>query len=332
MLETSEIQETIRQHHFKGMGAVSEYDVRFLCDLIDKYRPTNVLELGVASGMSTTFLLRSLERVSNKCMLYSVDFGENYYVDPTKKVGYLINEIIPNPGCKFELHRGCWAGDAERILGGQKLDLIFIDANHMHPWPTIDTMMLLPLANPEAVMAHHDIALHTNPGYEHGIGPFNVFDEFPEPKFASQCDQKNIGAFQLAKPFAAYESILLRALEKPWTVTNPMGARITNRINEFVRQHYGASFAKAVAENLAKNISALNESAEQKEISLGWVAVVVRQEAATPASGSLLPFFATTSRFGVTLGKSYPLRVSRSAVLQLDIGYTSSNQVWEVSH
>jgi predicted O-methyltransferase YrrM len=265
MLETSEIQETIRRHHFKGMGAVSEYDVRFLCDLIDKYRPRNVFELGVASGMSTTFLLRSLERVSNKCMLYSVDFGENYYVDPSKKVGYLVNEIIPNPGCQFELHRGCWAGDAERILGGQKLDLVFIDANHMHPWPTIDTMLLMPLTTPDAIVAHHDIALHTKPGHEHGIGPFNVFDEFPQPKFVSPCEQKNIGAFQLANSLAEYESILLRALEKPWTITNPMGARLTKRINECVACHYSPSFAASVAENLAKNINALIEQSEQKK-------------------------------------------------------------------
>lgn len=265
MLETSEIQETIRQHHFNGMGAVSEFDVRFLCDLIDKYRPLNVFELGVASGMSTTFLLRSLERISNRSMLYSVDFGENYYVDPSKKVGYLVSEIIPNPGCKFELHRGCWAGDAEQILGGQKLDLIFIDANHMHPWPTLDTIMLMPLTKPDAMVAHHDIALHTKTGYEHGIGPFNVFEEFPQPKFASQCEQKNIGAFQLTQPLAEYESVLLRALDKPWTVTNPMGSRLVNRINEFVGQRYSAAFAKAVAANLAQNINTLNEQSEQKK-------------------------------------------------------------------
>ena len=186
MLETSEIRETIRQHHCEGAGDVSRFVVRFLCDLIDKFRPSNVFQLGVASGMSSTFLLRALERVSNRCMLYSVDIGEHCGADPTRKVGYLIAEAIPNPGCRFELHRGCWAGDAERILGGHKLDLVSVDADQLHPWPTIDTLLLMPLTSPNAVFAHHDIALHKNPGHEHSTGPFNVFDEFPQPKFVAK--------------------------------------------------------------------------------------------------------------------------------------------------
>lgn len=259
MLETSEIQETIRQHHFKGMGAVSEFDVRFLCDLVDKHRPTNVLELGVASGMSSSFLLRALERVSNKCMLYSIDFGEDYYVDPTKKVGYLVDEIIPNPGCKFELSRGCWAGDAERILMSQKLDLIFIDANHMHPWPTIDTLMLMPLTNPNVVIAHHDIDLHNKSGYEHGIGPFNVFDEFPQPKSISDCKQRNIGAFQLTKPYQEYEATLLQAMQKPWTISNALGPRVLTRINETLQTYYSPSFAEDILANIETNQNRIAE-------------------------------------------------------------------------
>ena len=159
MLEQAEIEATIQEHHFVGMGAVSQYDVRFLCDLVEKYRPKNVFELGVASGMSSSFLLRALARVSSECKLYSVDLGTQYYVDRSKLVGYLIDEIVPVKECEFEIHRGCWAGDAKKIIGDDKLDLIFIDANHMHPWPTIDTMLLLPFANPDAVIAHHDIAL-----------------------------------------------------------------------------------------------------------------------------------------------------------------------------
>ena len=196
--------------------------------------------------------------------LYSVDFGENYYVDPTKKVGYLIDEIIPRAGCKFEIHRGCWAGDAERILAGQKLDLIFIDANHMHPWPTINTMMLLPLARPNVVIAHHDIALHNKPGYGHGIGPLNVFEEFPPPKFVSQCPQKNIRGFQITMPIAQYEPLLLNAFRKPWTLTKPMGRRITNRINEFVSQHYSPAFAREIAGNLKENIKSITDSLDLK--------------------------------------------------------------------
>ena len=247
------------------MGAVSQYDVRFLCDIVEKYRPKNVFELGVASGMSSSFLLRALARVSSDCKLFSVDLGTQYYVDRSKLVGYLIDEIVPVKECEFEIHRGCWAGDAEKIIGDDRLDLIFIDANHMHPWPTIDTVLLLPFANPNAIIAHHDIALWEKEGREHGIGPFHIFDEFPEPKFISQCKHRNIGAFQITQPLANYEPILLKAMHRDWTISNAIRTDMFNQIVDFVEKYYSADFCKQFVSNLEENNTVVREKMVQKK-------------------------------------------------------------------
>ncbi len=265
MFELSEIRETINKHHFKGMGAVNDFDVKFLCDLIKKHRPKNVFELGVASGMSSSFILRALQRIAEDCQLYCLDFRQQYYVDKSKPVGYLIDEIIPAPGCGFEIHRGCWSGDAEQIVGDNQLDLIFIDANHMHPWPTLDTIMLLPLTNQNAWIVHHDIALQTKPGFDHGIGPFNVFDEFPAPKLVSDCPFKNIGGFQITNQIAEYEDILLGAMQKPWTVANFFPPEMLTRINECVAHNYSDEFAEKIKTNLETSNEVIKETIAKKK-------------------------------------------------------------------
>ena len=265
MLEHDENRKQIQDYHFQGMGAVSEYDVRFLCSLIDESRPKRFLEVGVASGMSSAFLLKALSRVSKDCHLDSVDLGVQYYVDQSKKVGYLIDEIIPNPECTYEVHRGKWAGDIEQIAAGKKYDMVFIDANHMHPWPTIDTILTLPLISPNTWVAHHDIALKDMEGYAHGIGPFNIYEAFPNPKKASDCKYKNIGAFQIVKPYQEYEGALAEAMDKPWTVNNPIYPRFSDQINAFVEKHYSADFAKVVRQNMdANNEIKLKDVAEKK--------------------------------------------------------------------
>jgi len=69
MLSVDEIETVFQQFYFDGMGAVSRGDVGFLCDLIEESRPRKCFEVGVASGMSTTFLLKALAKLSQASRL-----------------------------------------------------------------------------------------------------------------------------------------------------------------------------------------------------------------------------------------------------------------------
>ena len=79
MLSFEEIDAVLREHYFDGMGCVSQGDARFLCDLIQESQPTKCFEVGVASGMSTTFLLKALAKTGPERELVSVDISSQYY-------------------------------------------------------------------------------------------------------------------------------------------------------------------------------------------------------------------------------------------------------------
>ena len=248
MLSLEEIEAVFQEYYFDGMGAVSRGDAKFLCDLIEEIRPTKCFEVGVASGMSTTFLLKALAKLSPETELVSVDISQQYYADRTKQVGYVVDAAIPELGCKFGLHFNHWSADAERFAANEKFDLVFIDAHHSHPWATFDTMLVLPFVKTGAWIAWHDIALHEIPRFVSQTGPFQVYEAFPSPKKKSQVENQNIGAFQVTGSYRDYENYLLASLAKEWTVSGMIKQSFYDRIFEMADRYYGVPFASQVRE------------------------------------------------------------------------------------
>lgn len=246
MLSLDEIDLVFDEHYFEGMGAVSRYDAKFLCDLIALSQPGKCFEVGVASGMSTTFILQALEKVGPESELVSVDISQQYYADRTKAVGYIVEAVVPEPGCKYGLHFHHWSADAEKFAADQKFEFVFIDAHHSHPWATLDTMLILPFVKPGTWIAVHDIALKDIPRFASETGPFNVFEAFSPPKIKSRFENQNIGAFQVAGSYRDYEATLLKSLAQDWTVSGVIKESFYNRIFEMVQQFYSAEFAAQV--------------------------------------------------------------------------------------
>jgi predicted O-methyltransferase YrrM len=246
MLTLEEIETVFQQYYFDGMGAVSRGDAKFLCDLIEESRPSKCFEVGVASGMSTTFLLKALAKVGPESQLVSVDISRQYYADRTKQVGYVVDEAIAELGCKFELHFNHWSADAEKFAADEKFDFVFIDAHHSHPWATLDTMLVLPFVKPGAWIACHDITLHKIPRFVRETGPFHVYKSFPAPKRKSSFENQNIGAFQVTGNHRDYEEYLLASLAQKWTVSGMIKQSFYDRIFEIVERFYSVSFAARV--------------------------------------------------------------------------------------
>ena len=246
MLSLDEIDTVFSEYYFDGMGAVSRDDAKFLCDLIEESRPSKCFEVGVASGMSTTFLLKALAKIGPERELVSVDISQQYYADRTKEVGYVVDAAVPTPGCKFGLHFHHWSADAEKFAADEKFDFVFIDAHHSHPWATLDTMLILPFVKAGTWIVVHDIALKDIPRFATETGPFNVYDAFSPPKKKSQFENQNIGAFQVAENHREYEAPLLASLAQEWTVSGVIKESFYNRIFEMVERFYSAEFAAQV--------------------------------------------------------------------------------------
>lgn len=269
MLSPEEIETVFQQHYFDGMGSVSRGDAKFLSDLIQKSQPVKCFEVGVASGMSTTFLLMALAKLGQERELISVDISSQYYADRTKQVGYVVDAAIAKIGCNFDLRFNHWSADAEAFSQDAKFDFVFIDAHHSHPWATLDTMLILPFVKPGAWIVFHDIALKEIPRFAKETGPFHVYEAFPEPKQKSQLERKNIGAIQVEQSHRDYEEILLASLAEEWTVSGVIKESFHDRIFEMTEQYYSEAFAKEIrrmveAHNLMINQRRKSQKAVKK--------------------------------------------------------------------
>lgn len=265
MLSFDEIDTVFQQHYFEGMGSITRGDAKFLSGLIQASQPHKCFEVGVASGMSTTFLLMALAKLGPERKLVSVDISRQYYADRTKQVGYVVDQAIPDLGCEFELHFNQWSADAETFCHDAKFDFAFIDAHHSHPWPTLDTMLLLPLVASGTWIACHDIALKDIPRFAKETGPFHIYQAFPEPKKKSTLERKNIGAFQINRRHQEYEEALLASLAQEWTVSGVIKKSFYDRIYQMVDQYYSESFAKEIRRMIEAHNLMINERrAKQK--------------------------------------------------------------------
>lgn len=151
------------------MGAVDGHDLRFLASLIDETRPGTVVEIGCASGLSTSVMAMMLERLG-KASITSFDMGTSFYADPSKAVGYLTAEVPHLAQVEISIVPGHGCLAAPSRFKAETVDFCFIDASHQHPWPLIDTLIMLPLVRAGAYLVHHDPQM-ANTVTEHATGP-----------------------------------------------------------------------------------------------------------------------------------------------------------------
>ena len=172
-----DIADWFNRHWSPKMGAVDGHDIAFLAALIDRDRPARFVEIGCASGLSTSVIAMLMTQIAG-AKLSSFDLGETFYADPDKKVGYLLDSVARDRRAEVEISTGCTSLDVRDRIDGA-IDMCFIDAAHTHPWPLIDTLAILPLMKPGAVIVHHDLQMMR--GQPHfALGPKILFDQLAE--------------------------------------------------------------------------------------------------------------------------------------------------------
>lgn len=206
-------------------GHVDMGDAEFLLELVSGVRPQAMLELGVASGVSSAALLLALDHLpGNRRQLYSGDMSSTCYFAPNRPTGSAVQEMYPG-------HRTDWildtCSDARRIatkLPAGSMDLLFIDANHYHPWPLLDLLHLAPVAAPGAWVALHDIELPTTKPEFQMHGAKWLFEAWPFNKVHGVGSSYNVGAVQLPQNLSALVPMALALLDRPWEHTPHVSA------------------------------------------------------------------------------------------------------------
>lgn len=130
-------------------------------------RPQRVVEIGVASGLSTCGLLAGLADAGvpaknprdGRETVQSFDILEHVPWDKNRPIGGAIAEVFPELAAGARINTSRTSLDLEHELGDVPVELAFIDGAHNHPWPLVDAIQLSKVMTPTGWIILHDVAL-----------------------------------------------------------------------------------------------------------------------------------------------------------------------------
>jgi predicted O-methyltransferase YrrM len=203
-------------------GCISVDDGRFLLSLVEQAGARHLLEIGVASGLSSFVMLKGLAEMGGASTLTSVDLLDYYYADPSRRVGFVVfdNFAVLPPDWTLIDRRSASDFASSPKLRAQELsrryDFLFVDAHHGHPWPTLDVLCVLPFMAPGSWVALHDVSLcYLNEKWTER-GPHNLLKRWPFDACIGDGPVPNIGAIRLSDAGPEDADQLLTILEMPW--------------------------------------------------------------------------------------------------------------------
>jgi glycosyltransferase involved in cell wall biosynthesis/predicted O-methyltransferase YrrM len=199
-------------------GYVSGSDALFLFEMVAGVKPVTVAEIGVASGVSSAVLLFALDQLPDAegRVLHSVDVRANCYFDNAYKTGQACGEMYPSPRAQWRENYDNNAQDLRKALPAHSVDLTFIDANHMHPYPLLDLLQTTEFAKPGSWVVLHDVDLPVQHPEFQTYGPRWLYQAWPFNKIKAFDEFASIAAVQLPEDPAQLVELALSLLDKTW--------------------------------------------------------------------------------------------------------------------
>ena len=182
-------------------------DLLFLHAFVSVLAPDRVVEIGTLSGFSAAVIADAVAQHqrpgSESVIVDTIDLGQRCITDQTKPIGFEIPQLVPHLADRIRVHPGQDARYVEQIARPGELQLVFIDADHQHPRPTLDLIRVSRFVRPGGWVVVHDIELGSlgermraaGTPFEHGA-PFGaqwLFEAWPFEKISGG----NIGALRL---------------------------------------------------------------------------------------------------------------------------------------
>jgi len=237
LLSRQEIEYLFYSHWKPGYGSVSPGDIYILQSLIAHYKPTSFLEIGMASGLSAGFISLFLDDVGGE-RLVTIDHDNTFFGDPSKPNGFIVETIYR--GNAVEISKLPFTLSVDLPSLQYKYEMAFIDANHQHPWPTIDLLMAYTKLTGNKIVIFDDLDLYRKQSKGIGIGPKIIYDQFSilEKNRPSQKDDlfyvdlSSIGLGQ-------FVDRAIGALYYPWSTTKGIPEKLLERIANVIESTYG---------------------------------------------------------------------------------------------
>ncbi|MDG1943943.1 MAG: class I SAM-dependent methyltransferase [Halioglobus sp.] len=247
----SDLDKIYSTHWKKGYGSIAKSEVLFLQKLIEEYRPQNFIEVGMASGISGGSIAQMLDWCGAKTFT-SIDYDNTFFGDPTKPNGFLIEKIYQ--GNNIEVAKLPFTTTLDLSSIGAKFDMGFIDANHQHPWPLIDTLLLYPFLTSPKILIHHDLKLFRRQDVVYGIGPKYLFDQFPERYRITTIEGgQNIFALDMSEiGVERLKNIAMDAFSLPWSLRSPLDQSTISGVAKNLENVYGSDLKNLFLKSTGK--------------------------------------------------------------------------------
>jgi hypothetical protein len=180
----------------------------------------------------------------------------------------ILKESTENELKHCSLNKGSTSFDLENILNSDiKLDLVFIDANHHHPWPIIDLLHILPFLHEGSIVILHDVVDNMDPN---GWGPSFIFLLWGEEKYRSYfldnnlepAYETNLGCIEIPKDKKMLYDKLLKIVKIPYRANHWKSDEIylgisekdIKKLQQFMMKFYDEVFTKEVVSTFYKNL------------------------------------------------------------------------------
>ena len=126
----------------------------------------SVVEVGTASGFSTAVICHALRcaheagSIDDDYSVVSFDIDDHLYFARHRLAGDATREMLPPELLRRVTFRApATALDFPEHFVEDEIELMFLDADHSHPWPALDLLATLNYLKPGGVVILHDINL-----------------------------------------------------------------------------------------------------------------------------------------------------------------------------
>ncbi len=130
----------------------------YIMGVLDSFKPVTMAEVGISAGTLSAALLLKSTQYAESPLLYGIDYSTHAYYDENIPIAKTVFELYPELAVHLDLHTEKTSLDADAIIKN-KLDFIYIDANHSHPWASLDCANLLPHLKKGGIIGFHDTAI-----------------------------------------------------------------------------------------------------------------------------------------------------------------------------
>jgi predicted O-methyltransferase YrrM len=132
------ISDICQRYKRVGYGSITGGEAAFIESLISEHRPKNFIEIGTASGFSAGMILHFMGDHGGES-LTTLDLKNRFFAEMDKPVGFLIDEICPCSS--VSCLRMPLSSSLDITPLGKSYQMAFVDADHRHPWPMLDTLL-----------------------------------------------------------------------------------------------------------------------------------------------------------------------------------------------